>query len=240
MTEPPNQQEKEKKRAMPKQQPPVTNTNANSAVMPLQSSPSNASPSLSSSTASSSPSPASSPSPTPEPSPAAPSPSPVQVSPSEQKKSASQKPAKKEETVARGISLPLSKKHCMYLCNFIRHKSVDAALADLELVLKFKRAVPMKGEIPHRHGMMSGRYPVKAAKLFMKLLKGLKGNIAVSGLDTAKTSIVWASASWASRPQKRGGARFKRTHVVLKAREAASVKQEKPMREKTEKQEEKK
>lgn len=115
----------------------------------------------------------------------------------------------------------------MALCRFIKHKNVDIALADLQEVIAFKRAVPMKGEIPHRHGMMSARYPVNAAKHFVKLVKGLKGNILVNGLALDKTRIVWASASWASRQQKRNGARFKRTHVVLKAREAEFAKETK-------------
>lgn len=118
----------------------------------------------------------------------------------------------------------------MALCRFIKYKNVDASLDSLQEVIAFKRAVPMKGEIPHRHGsgVMSARYPIKAAKHFIKLVKGLKGNILINGLALDKTRIVWASASWASRQQKRDGTRFKRTHVILKAREVAlPVKQEK-------------
>lgn len=138
----------------------------------------------------------------------------------EEKKPAAKKQAvKKEEAIARGVSLPISKKHAMYLCLLIKNKSIDTALAELDDVLKFKKAVPFKGEIPHRHGMMSGRYPQNATKAFISLLKGLRGNIAVAGLDMAGARIASASASWASRPRKAGGMRFKRTHVVLKARE---------------------
>lgn len=129
---------------------------------------------------------------------------------------------KKEEAVARGVSLPISKKHAMYLSTFIKNKSVDVALADLEKVLKFKKAVPFKGEIPHRHGdMMSGRYPINATKAFISVLKGLRGNILANGLDLETTKIVWASASWASRPHRKDGARFKRTNLVLKAKEVS-------------------
>ncbi len=143
-------------------------------------------------------------------------------------KPAPAKPSKKEEAVARGLNLSISKKHSMYICSFIKNKSVESAIADLEQVLKFKKAVPYKGEIPHRHGMMSGRYPINASKAFISVLKGLKGNIAVSDLAPDKARITFASASWASRPQKKGGARFKRTHIVIKAREVAlPVKQEK-------------
>lgn len=138
----------------------------------------------------------------------------------EEKKSV--KPVKKEFAVVRGLDLPISKKHGMYLCSFIKNKTMDAALAELDQVLKFKRAVPFKGEIPHRKGnIMSGRYPINATKEFITLLKGLKGNSVVNGLDLGKTRIYEASTSWASRPGKKGGARFKRAHVVIKAKEIA-------------------
>ena len=124
---------------------------------------------------------------------------------------------------ANGRSLPVSKKQCMYICSFINGKSIDAAIADLGQVIKMKKAVPFKGEIPHRKGkgMMSGRYPVKASKLFIDLLKGLKGNVLVNQMELEKTRICWASASWAPRPIRRGGREAKRTHVMLKARELA-------------------
>lgn len=143
----------------------------------------------------------------------------------EQPKAQQAKVSKKDEAVARGISLPISKKHSMYICTFIKNKTVDKAIAELELVIKLKRAVPFKGEIPHRKGnIMSGRYPVNASKAFISVLKGLKGNIAVNGLSPDKAKIVQASASWASRPHQRGGARFKRTHIVITARESEAKK----------------
>ena len=149
----------------------------------------------------------------------------------EQKKEEKKAKVKKEDAFARGVSLPISKKHAMYISTFIKGKSVDAAIADLEQVIKLKKAVPFKGEIPHRHdpGVMSGRYPVNASKAIMQVLKGLRGNIAVNGLDASKARIYFASASWASRPMKKGGARFKRTHIVIKAKEIETMnnKQEK-------------
>jgi len=135
------------------------------------------------------------------------------------KESLKQTKEKKEEAVVRGLSLHVSKKQCMYICRFIKNKSIDKAMLDLEQVIKLKRAIPFKGEIPHRKGMMSGRYPVKASKLFINLLKGLKGNISVNNLDLDKTVIYFASANWASRPLRREGRKAKRTSVTLKARE---------------------
>ncbi len=141
----------------------------------------------------------------------------------ETKKPTKELPVKKEEAVAQGLNLHASKKHCMYICSFIKNKSIDQAMHDLQDVIKFKKVVPFKGEIPHRSapGIMSGRYPVKASQQIINILKGLRGNVITNGLDIDKTRIYWASASWASRPQKRGGMRFKRAHVVLKAKEIA-------------------
>ena len=133
---------------------------------------------------------------------------------------------KKEEAIARGLNLHASKKHCMYICSYIKDKSIDKALLDLQEVIKMKKPIPFKGEIPHRSypGMMSGRYPVNASKQFIYLLKALRGNVITNGLELEKTKIAEATANWASRPQKRGGARFKRTHVLLKAREKMEAK----------------
>ncbi|MBX4211863.1 hypothetical protein KW787_00195 [Candidatus Pacearchaeota archaeon] len=143
--------------------------------------------------------------------------------PAEVKKEVPKVP-KKDFAIAHGLGMHASKKHCMYISSFIKGKTIDAAIRDLEQVIKMKRAVPFKGEIPHRKGkgMMSGRYPVNASKLFITLLKGLKGNAIVNGMDIDKTKIELSSSSWASRPQRRGGVRGKRTNVLIKAQEMKS------------------
>ena len=82
-----------------------------------------------------------------------------------------------------------------------------------------KKAVPMKGEIPHRKGkMMSGRYPKKASENFIKLLKSLEAN--ARNHDVDEPVIVEAIANKAQRPYSRFGRwQKKRTHVMIKARE---------------------
>ena len=128
---------------------------------------------------------------------------------------------KKEKAFAKGVNVRASKKQCMYLCSFIKNKHIDKAIEDLELVIKFKKSVPFKGEIPHRKGkIMSGRYPVKASGLLIKLLKGLKGNAIVNGLDIDRTKITLASASLASLPSRSGNRHAKRTNIILEAKEA--------------------
>ena len=143
----------------------------------------------------------------------------VENTKTEAKKEQVKKIVKKEEAIARGTSLSLSKRHCMYLCTFIKNKKIDQAIADLELVIKFKKPVPFKGEIPHRKGMMSGRYPINASMGFIKLLKSLRGNSLMNGLDLEKTKISYGSANWAHRPMRTENRRAKRTNVLIKARE---------------------
>jgi len=128
---------------------------------------------------------------------------------------------KKEEAIAKGTDLHASKKHCMYICSFIKNKPISQAISELQEVIKMKRAIPFKGEIPHRHelGGRPGRYPVKVSGQFINLLKALQGNVLMNGLDIDKTRIYFASATWDSRPAKRGGMRFKRSFVLLKAKE---------------------
>ena len=115
--------------------------------------------------------------------------------------------------------VPISKKHSMAICKTMKGKTVKEMLELLEKVIKKKEAIRFTGEIPHRKGMMSGRYPEKASKQFISILKALKGNVLVNGMDLDKTRIAIASANWASLPAKRGGARFKRSHVLLIAKE---------------------
>ncbi len=135
------------------------------------------------------------------------------------KKNNIEKTKKKYSALAQGRSLPISKKHSMYLCTYVKNKSLDDAIHQLEDVRKLKRAIPFKGEIPHRKGIMSGRYPVKAARYMINILKALKGNALTNGLDIKKTRISQASSHWASRPLRSGGRRAKRTNVLLIARE---------------------
>ncbi len=141
-----------------------------------------------------------------------------------------QKPkVKKDKAVTRGDSLHISKRHGMYICSFIRGKSIDSAIENLEKVILLKKAVPFKGESPHRKGkgMMSGRYPVSAAKIFIPMLKSLKGNAVVNGLDLSNTIISSASTHLAPRPARRGGEYGKRAHVILEAKEKNSNKEKK-------------
>lgn len=134
---------------------------------------------------------------------------------------------KKHEAHAIGKNLHVSKKHSMEIGRFIKNNRIDSSIEMLSEVAVMKRVVPFRGEIPHRKGkIMSGRYPVSAARTFISLLKGLKGNAVVNGLDLDKTRIESVSATWDSRPMRSHGRKGKRVHVVIVAREPGSEKEE--------------
>jgi len=123
---------------------------------------------------------------------------------------------KKTEAVVNAKSLPISTKHSIAICNMIRGKDIDKAILLLEQAEKKKIPVPMRGEIPHRKGIMSGRFPINALGYFIKTLKSLKANALVNELELEKFEI-FCKANLASRPYRRfGKGKFKRTHLTVK------------------------
>ena len=127
---------------------------------------------------------------------------------------------KKTEVSARSVSVPISTKDAKFVCRFIKNKRIGYAIRDLEQVESGKKAVPMKGEIPHRKGkrIASGRFPRKAAKHFLILLKSLSANANVGNLE--EPIIVEAMANMAERPYGRfGRTQKKRTHIKIIAKE---------------------
>jgi ribosomal protein L22 len=137
------------------------------------------------------------------------------------------KAPKKESVKAYGRSLPVSTKVASAICKFIRGKTIDKAILDLEAVIKLKKAVPMKGEIPHRKGpIMSGRFPERAAGNVLNLVKSLKSNATQHDIEVPV--ITEAIPNKAQRPYAKGGrARRKATHITLVATEKKSIKQKK-------------
>jgi ribosomal protein L22 len=74
--------------------------------------------------------------------------------------------------------------------------------------------------------MMSGRYPIKAVEHFIILLKTLKANSNVNGVE--EPIIVEAVPNKASRPFGRMGAiKRKRTHVKIRVVEKNKIKKKK-------------
>jgi len=123
---------------------------------------------------------------------------------------------KKTSAVVKGFNLQMSTKQAAAICRFIKWKEIKKATQELKEVSQLRRAIPMKGEIPHRKGIGPGRYPQKASKVFIKLLGTLSANAETNGLENPM--IVKAVANIASRPYGRFGAiRKKRSHVEITA-----------------------
>ncbi len=129
-----------------------------------------------------------------------------------------------------GKQLNISRKHASAICKEIKGKGIEEAISLLESVLTFKKAIGFRGaEIPHRRGMESGRYPIKASKVFIKMLKNLSANASLKGIDVDTLKIKICKADKAI--DKRGGRflRFKRANVLIIAEgESAEKTKEKP------------
>lgn len=128
------------------------------------------------------------------------------------------KKVKKSETSVVGENLPVSTKVGIAICKFLMGKKVEKAIEDLEQVVKMKKAVPMKGEYSHRKGkIMSGKYPVRASKEFLVLLKSLKSNALQH--DIENPMISQAIANKGTTTYASGGRTKKRTHIKLSCKQ---------------------
>ncbi len=128
------------------------------------------------------------------------------------------KKSKRDFALMNGLNIHLSTKTGAHICDAIRYKDIDSAIEYMERVAAGKQAVKMNNrEVGHRHdaGMMAGRYSITAAKEFLKLLKQLRANAIYHEIELEKAVISKAVCNMASRPFKRGGARAKRSHVML-------------------------
>lgn len=122
-------------------------------------------------------------------------------------------------------SVPISTKYAIYICKFVKGKRIEDAIRDLEQVILLKKVVPMKGEYAHQKGkgISGGKFPQRAAKSFIVLLKSLAGN--ANNHEINEPIITEAIANQAAMPFGRfGRVRRKRTHITIKAREAKEKK----------------
>ncbi len=107
---------------------------------------------------------------------------------------------KNKTAKALGRSLKISPKHSREICNKIRGMNVENAREYLEDVIEMKKAVPFKKhnkKVGHRRGLEgwpTGRYPVKAAKQILDVLKNAEANAEYKGLDTENLKIMHISS----------------------------------------------
>lgn len=126
----------------------------------------------------------------------------------------------------------ISHKHAREIAVAIKGMSIEKARDYLQDVVKLKRAVAFRrynNEVGHKSdtGVMSGRYPQKAANEFIKLLDNLESNAEYRGMDLDRLRIVNATVHKGRKierfiPRAMGRATPKidiLTHVELVAQE---------------------
>lgn len=101
----------------------------------------------------------------------------------------------KIETMARayGRELPLAWKKSVELARQLRGKTVERAREYLENVIALKQAVPMRTYrrwIAHKAGMGPARYPVNAAKAFLRILESAVANAEFTGKEDPDTMVI--------------------------------------------------
>jgi large subunit ribosomal protein L22 len=107
-----------------------------------------------------------------------------------------------------GRELKISPKAATEICRKLRGMRLDSAKEFLEAVTKKQRAVAFrryKKEVPHRsldENWYAGRYPIKAAKMFLFLLEELEANAEYKGLDVDRLRIVHAASHRGMKSQR--------------------------------------
>ncbi len=137
-----------------------------------------------------------------------------------------------KESMARavGMNMPISHKSAIEICNYVKGKKLQRVKEVLQQVIKKKVAIPYKrftGGAGHRHGIGSGKYPVKASQNILAVLENAEINAQQKGLNTANLIIRHISSQGGSRQPHYGrhrGRKFKRTHVEVMLAEEGSGK----------------
>jgi large subunit ribosomal protein L22 len=101
---------------------------------------------------------------------------------------------------ASAREVEVSHKHAREICVAIKDMKLNKAKEYLENVVALKQPVPYrryKNEVAHRselQGFPAGRYPVKAAGEFLRLLNNLEANAEYKGMDLDRLAIIHASS----------------------------------------------
>jgi len=102
---------------------------------------------------------------------------------------------------AKANEVDISPKHAFEIARFIRRMRTDEAVEYLNGVVALEKAIPLRvynKKVPHRHGLPrwhTGRYPQKAARVYLRLLAAVQKNAEYIGLDTANLKIVHVQAN---------------------------------------------
>ena len=118
-----------------------------------------------------------------------------------------------ESSKARGSSLRAHFKHCREVCHNIKGMKLPKAKAYLEDVLQFKQAVAFTkftgGCGRHAQGKLRNaagdkvRWPQKATKIVLDLLKNAEANAEMKGLDVDELVVKHSQANRAQKQRRR-------------------------------------
>ena len=127
---------------------------------------------------------------------------------------------------ATGLALPISLKKSILVCDSIRGKQLEKAIASLERVIMMEKPVQYrrfnKGGTGHKPGIGPGRYPVKTCMEIKKILEDAKANAENKGLQAKNLIIDHISAKKGSKSFHYGRKRrrlMKRTHIEIVVKE---------------------
>ncbi len=127
-------------------------------------------------------------------------------------------------------SVPISTKISVEMCNYIRNKNLKKVQRDLQKIMEYKKALPIKRynmDLGHKPGMAAGSYPQKLTKYFLELLNSLEKNAENKGLNTTNLIVVHAKADKAERKWRagrKGRAKAKNSHIELMVEESKGEK----------------
>lgn len=121
---------------------------------------------------------------------------------------------------AVGLSLPISRKESVNVCNSIRGMNVQKAKKLLQDVIALKKPIAYtvyNADVGHKAGMAAGRFPVSSCKQILAILKNAEANAQFKGLSTGNLLIKHASAQKGPTAHHFGRQRTKakRTHIEL-------------------------
>ena len=143
---------------------------------------------------------------------------------------------------AKRMGAEISTKHSIEIASAIRGKPLDRAIDMMKKVSEKKAPVKFtrfnSESASHKPGIGPGKYPVKAALIYMKLLEGVKNNASAKSLDEEKLKIIHVKADKGPSPYHYGrhrGRTMKRTHIEVIVAEDEKIAKKKEAKKKTQK-----
>lgn len=122
---------------------------------------------------------------------------------------------------AYGANLPISTKHAVNICRYLKGMPVERAVRVLKEVIQLKRPIPFvkyNKDMPHRkgEGFGPGRYPIKASKYILKVLENAINSAKQKRLEISKLKILHITAHRAISKEKMARYGYpKTTHVEI-------------------------